>query len=333
MSSKSANTETPPPGARACLYTPHPERKGRNCRPPKPRYQASVDEAARMGWKTVNIQAEGRAGATATPASLEALVEAARDGAYDVLVIRALNDFQPDVLNSVEPLIALVETGITLWLVGRGAMELSPGFIDKCRAERLRKNAIAYLRAPSVSEKAPRSLDEQAIACLQLCERLAWNFAGFVQDDGERRPNDPYGVNAALNAKVDVVIVDDLAALTSSTNLLLWLISNFRERGVELAVAAGASAGCDLVRSVTRDLAQAMAQKHVSDQAIFADILENNPTALEMIGDIEDLRGDLTDFVAIETDLESRDELIWLVTDEPITAARLAEEINALHHG
>ncbi|WP_219995969.1 hypothetical protein, partial [Brevundimonas diminuta] len=91
--------------------------------------------------------------------------------------------------------------------------------------------------------------------------------------------------------------------------------------------------GCDLVKPVTRDLAQAMAQKHVSDQAIFADILENNPTALEMIGDIEDLRGDLTDFVAIETDLESRDELIWLVTDEPITAVRLADEINALHHG
>ncbi len=131
-----------------------------------------------------------------------------------------------------------------------------------------------------------------------------------------RTAADPHGINLALYGQADVVVVCDLAVLTSSTNLL-WLIDDLQQRNIELAVAANRS-----------DFAEAF-----SDQAVFDDILENNPTAMEMIGDIEDLRGDLTDFVAIEADLEGRDELIWLVTDEPITAARLTEEIKALHHG
>ena len=144
----------------------------------------------------------------------------------------------------------------------------------------------------------------------------------MVVDEAVRAAADPHGINLALYGEADVVVVYDLAVLTSSTNLLLWLIDDLQQRNIELAVAANRS-----------DLAEALNGEAVSDQAVFDDILESNPTALEMIGDIEDLRGHLTDFVAIEAVLESRDELIWLVTDEPITAARLAEEINALHHG
>ncbi|AYG94795.1 hypothetical protein D8I30_06075 [Brevundimonas naejangsanensis] len=95
-----------------------------------------------------------------------------------------------------------------------------------------------------------------------------------------------------------------------TTNLLLWLVDDLQQRNIELVIAANRS-----------DLADVVSGEDLSDQAVFDDILENNPTAMEMIGDIEDLRGDLTDFVAIEADLESRDELMWLVTDEPITAA------------
>ena len=160
-------------------------------------------------------------------------------------------------------------------------------------------------------------LTDQIDACSLLCAERSWNIADVVVDEAVRTAADPHGINLALYGEADVLVVYDLAVLTSSTNLLLWLIDDLQQRNIELAVAANRS-----------DFAEAL-----SDQAVFDDILESNPTALEMIGDIEDLRGHLTDFVAIEADLESRDELIWLVTDEPITAARLAEEIKALHHG
>jgi len=186
----------------------------------------------------------------------------------------------------------------------------------------VRKDAVIYVRLPSDEGGMGASLTDQIDACSLLCAERSWNIADVVVDEAVRAAADPHGINLALYGEADVVVVYDLAVLTSSTNLLLWLIDDLQQRNIELAVAANRS-----------DLAEAVNGEAISDKAVFADILENNPTAMEMIGDIEDLRGDLTDFVAIEADLESRDELIWLVTDEPITAARLAEEINALHHG
>ena len=180
-----------------------------------------------------------------------------------------------------------------------------------------RKDAVIYVRLPSDEGGMGAGLTDQIDACSLLCAERSWNIADVVVDEAVRTAADPHGINLALCGQADVVVVYDLAVLTSSTNLLLWLIDDLRQRNIELAVAANRS-----------DFAEAL-----SDQVVFDDILENNPTAMEMIGDIEDLRGDLTDFVAIEADLESRDELIWLVTDEPITAVRLADEINALHHG
>lgn len=181
----------------------------------------------------------------------------------------------------------------------------------------VRKDAVIYVRLPSDEGGMGAGLTDQIDACSLLCAERSWNIADVVVDEAVRTAADPHGINLALYAQADVVVVYDLAVLTSSTNLLLWLIDGLQQRNIELAVAANRS-----------DFAEAL-----SDQAVFDDILENNPTAMEMIGDIEDLRGDLTDFVAIEADLESRDELIWLVTDQPITAVRLADEINALHHG
>lgn len=179
------------------------------------------------------------------------------------------------------------------------------------------KDAVIYMRLPTGEGGMGAGLTDQIDACSLLCAERSWNIADVVVDEAVRTAADPHGINLALYGEADVVVVYDLAVLTSSTNLLLWLIDDLQQRNIELAVAANRS-----------DFAEAL-----SDQAVFDDILESNPTALEMIGDIEDLRGHLTDFVAIEADLESRDELIWLVTDEPITAARLAEEIKALHHG
>ncbi|WP_024353840.1 recombinase family protein [Brevundimonas naejangsanensis] len=180
----------------------------------------------------------------------------------------------------------------------------------------VRKDAVIYVRLPSDEGGTGAGLTDQIDACSLLCAERSWNIADVVVDEAVRTAADPHGINLALYAQADVVVVYDLAVLTSSTNLLLWLIDDLQQRNIELAVAANRS-----------DLAEAF-----SDQAVFDDILKNNPTAMGMIGDIEDLRGDLTDFVAIEDDLESRDELIWLVTNEPITAARLADEISALHH-
>ncbi len=181
----------------------------------------------------------------------------------------------------------------------------------------IRKDAVIYVRLPSDEGGMGAGLTDQIDACSLLCAERSWNIADVVVDEAVRTAADPHGINLALYGEADVVVVYDLAVLTSSTNLLLWLIDDLQQRNIELAVAANRS-----------DFAEAL-----SDQTVFDDIVENNPTAMEMIGDIEDLRGDLTDFVAIEADLESRDELIWLMTDEPITAVRLADEINALHHG
>jgi hypothetical protein len=186
----------------------------------------------------------------------------------------------------------------------------------------VRKDAVIYVRLPSDEGGTRASLTDQIDACSLLCAERSWNIADVVVDEAVRTAADPHGINLALYGQADVVVVYDLAVLTSSTNLLLWLIDDLQQRNIELAVAANRS-----------DLAEAMNGEALSDQAVFEDILQSNPTALEMIGDIEDLRGVLTDFVAIEADLEGRDELIWLLTDQPITAARLAEEIKALHHG
>lgn len=186
----------------------------------------------------------------------------------------------------------------------------------------VRKDAVIYVRLPSDEGWGGASLADQIDACSLLCAERSWNIADVVVDEAVRTAADPHGINLALYAQADVVVVYDLAVLTSSTNLLLWLIDDLQQRNIEPAVAANRS-----------DLAEAVNGEALTDLAVFDDILESTPTALEMIRDIEDLRGNLTDFVAIETDLESRDELIWLVTDEPITAARLAEEIKALHHG
>ncbi|SPU43587.1 Resolvase, N terminal domain [Brevundimonas diminuta] len=184
------------------------------------------------------------------------------------------------------------------------------------------KEAVIYVRLPSDEEWGSASLSDQIDACSLLCAERSWNIADVVVDEAVRTAADPHGINLALYGQADVVVVYDLVALTPYTNLLLWLIDDLQRRDIELAVAANRS-----------DHAEAANREGLSDQAVFDDILEINPTAMGIIGDIEDLRGDMTDFVAIEADLESRDELIWLVTDEPITAARLAEEINALHHG
>lgn len=85
----------------------------------------------------------------------------------------------------------------------------------------VRKDAVIYVRLPSDEGGMGASLTDQIDACSLLCAERSWNIADVVVDEAVRTAADPHGINLALYGQADVVVVHDLAVLTSSTNLLL----------------------------------------------------------------------------------------------------------------
>lgn len=90
----------------------------------------------------------------------------------------------------------------------------------------VRKDAVIYVRLPSDERGMGAGLTDQIDACSLLCAERSWNIADVVVDEAVRTAADPHGINFALYGEANVVVVYDLAVLTSSTNLLLWLIDD-----------------------------------------------------------------------------------------------------------